>query len=64
MKHFLDCVADDEEPLETAEDGRAVLEIMFACYESAATGRRIDFPYTPSDPTSPVAVWLAARKSD
>ena len=63
MKHFLDCVANDEEPLETAEDGRAVLEIMFACYESAATGRRIDFPYTPSEPSSPVAVWLAGRES-
>ena len=63
MKHFLDCVANDDEPIETAEDGRAVLEIMFACYESAATGRRIDFPYTPSEPSSPVAVWLAGRES-
>ena len=27
MKHFLDCVVDGKEPLETAEDGRAVLEL-------------------------------------
>lgn len=62
MKHFLDCLIDGVEPLETGEDGRAVLEVMFACYESAATGRRIDFPYKPSHPSKPIEVWLESRK--
>jgi myo-inositol 2-dehydrogenase/D-chiro-inositol 1-dehydrogenase len=61
MVHFVDCVLEDQQPLETGEDGRAVLEVMFACYESAATGRRIDFPYTPSHPNSPIESWLATR---
>ena len=61
MAHFVDCVLHDQQPQETAEDGRAVLEVMFACYESAATGRRIDFPYTPSVPTRPIDSWLRAR---
>jgi hypothetical protein len=53
---------DGKEPLETGEDGRKVLEIMFACYEAAATGKRIDFPYTPSHPDRPIDSWLASRK--
>lgn len=47
MEHFVDCVLNDAEPLETGEDGREVMKIIFAAYESAATGRRIDFPYEP-----------------
>ena len=45
MQHFVDCVQKDEQPLETGEDGRAVLEILFAAYESARTGRRVDLPF-------------------
>ena len=45
MSHFVDCVLNDDEPLETGEDGRAVLEIILAAYESAATGRRVEWPY-------------------
>ena len=43
--HFVDCVADDGEPLETGEDGRAVLEIIFAAYRSAASGRKVKLPF-------------------
>jgi predicted dehydrogenase len=39
--HFVDCVANDKQPLETGEDGRAVLEILLAAYESARTGARV-----------------------
>src|SRR5712692_9433323 len=62
MVHFVDCVLEDQQPLETGEDGRAVLEVMFACYESAATGRRIEFPYKPSHPERPIDSWLARKK--
>jgi len=40
-------VANDKEPLETGEDGRAVLEIIMAAYASAGEGRRIDLPFEP-----------------
>jgi len=45
MAHFVDCVADDLEPLETGEDGRTVLEMIFAAYQSAATGRKVRLPF-------------------
>jgi len=45
MAHFVDCVADDLQPLETGEDGRAVLEMIFAAYRSAATGRKVKLPF-------------------
>ena len=44
MQHFTDCVLDDREPLETGEDGRIGLEMIYAAYRSAALGRRIAFP--------------------
>src|SRR5437763_4203625 len=37
----LNCVLNDREPPEKGEDGRAVLEIIYAAYESARTGCRI-----------------------
>ncbi len=45
FEHFIDCVANDREPLETGEDGRAVLEIIMAAYASAGSGKRIDLPF-------------------
>lgn len=47
VQQFVDAVRDGGEPLCRGEDGRAVLEILFAAYESARTGRRIDLPYAP-----------------
>jgi predicted dehydrogenase len=43
--HFLDCIKNDGEPMVTGEDGRAVLEAIFAAYESASTGRKITLPF-------------------
>lgn len=57
MQHFVDCVLNDEQPLETGEDGRAVLEIILAAYESAATGRRVDWPWQPPRDRTPQQVW-------
>jgi myo-inositol 2-dehydrogenase/D-chiro-inositol 1-dehydrogenase len=42
--HFVECVADDKQPLETGEDGRAVLEIILGAYQSAGEGRKIILP--------------------
>jgi predicted dehydrogenase len=43
MDHFARCVAEDTTPRETGEDGRAVLEIIYAAYRAARHGR-VEFP--------------------
>ena len=58
MQHFANCVANGETPLETGEDGRAALEIVFAAYESAGTGRRVELPFVPPEGKKPVELWL------
>lgn len=45
MEHFVDCVLNDKEPIETGKDGKAVLEIIFAAYQSAATGSKVEMPF-------------------
>jgi hypothetical protein len=39
MDHFARCVAEDAIPRETGQDGRAVLEIIYAAYRAARQGR-------------------------
>ncbi len=57
--HFVECMRSGAEPREGGADGRAVLEIMLACYASAAAGRRIALPYSPpADVEVPVDLWL------
>ena len=57
MAHFVDCVLNDRKPLVTGEDGRAVLEAIFAAYESAGTGRKVALPFrTPA--AKPIDLWL------
>jgi len=59
MRHFIQCILNDQTPRETGEDGRATLEIIYAAYESAGTGRRITWPYRPKHPDDiPVNLWL------
>jgi len=57
LQHFVSCVKEDTEPLETGEDGREVLEIIMAAYESAATGRRVALPFE-TDAKLPIEPWL------
>jgi myo-inositol 2-dehydrogenase / D-chiro-inositol 1-dehydrogenase len=56
MAHFVGCVRDDRAPLCTGEDGRAVLEALFAAYASAGQGRRIDLPFA-TDARRPIDLW-------
>jgi predicted dehydrogenase len=58
MAHFVRCVQGRETPLETGEDGREVLKIIYAAYESAGTGRRIAWPYQPRVVEKPIDLWL------
>lgn len=57
MQHFVDCVLNDKEPMETGEDGRAVLEMILAAYESAATGRKVTWPWDAPRDKTPAEVW-------
>ena len=57
LKHFIDCVIYDKQPLVTGEDGRAVLEVIYAAYASARLGRKINLPYAPKVKKA-IDLWL------
>ncbi|MCX7944224.1 MAG: Gfo/Idh/MocA family oxidoreductase [Deltaproteobacteria bacterium] len=63
MQHFIDCILHNKEPMESAKDGKVVLEIMIAAYLSAATGKKIEFPLkVPYKYKYPVDLWLYPLK--
>src|SRR5436305_467533 len=53
LQHFVACVKENQAPRETGEDGRAVLEAIFAAYESARTGRKVALPFA-TDAARPI----------
>ncbi|RPI42298.1 MAG: gfo/Idh/MocA family oxidoreductase, partial [Bacteroidetes bacterium] len=57
FEHFVDCVKHDRRPLVTGEDGKAVLEVIFAAYESAGTGTKVMLPFQ-TDAGRPYRLWL------
>ncbi|WP_419700772.1 Gfo/Idh/MocA family protein [Mucilaginibacter sp. NFX135] len=57
LKHFIDCVRHDKTPLVTGEDGRAVLEIIYAAYASAGQGKKIHLPFS-AQVAKPIDLWL------
>lgn len=57
LQHFIECVQQDKQPLITGEDGRAVLEIIYAAYASAGEGKKIFLPFTPKV-SKPIDLWL------
>ena len=59
LAHFVECVKHDRQPEVTGEDGRAVLEAIFAAYASAGSGRKVELPFH-SDMQKPHDLW---RKS-
>ena len=42
LRHFVDCVTENVEPVVTAEDARATLKTILAAYRSASEGRRVE----------------------
>jgi myo-inositol 2-dehydrogenase / D-chiro-inositol 1-dehydrogenase len=60
MQHFVNCVLGSEKPIETGEDGREVLKIIMAAYQSAGEGRKITWPYEPPACIKPIDLWLGA----
>jgi myo-inositol 2-dehydrogenase / D-chiro-inositol 1-dehydrogenase len=57
LAHFLKCMETGERPIESAEDGLAVLEILLACYQSAGTGAKVDLPFRPRGVKRPIDLW-------
>lgn len=63
-RDFIEAAINGRQPIETAQDGRAVLEIMLAGYQSAATGKKVSLPFKPPKGLKyPVELWLKGRKS-
>ena len=56
FEHFVDCVQNDKDPLVTGEDGRAVLEIIYAAYASAGSGKKVMLPFNPKA-DKPYKLW-------
>ena len=59
LKHFIECVREDKTPLVTAEDGRAVLQLIYAAYHSARTGQKVALPFH-AKVSKPIDLWLGA----
>ncbi len=57
LRHFIQCVQEDRAPSLTGDDGRAVLEIMMAAYESAGTGCKVSLPFA-RKVARPIDLWL------
>jgi myo-inositol 2-dehydrogenase / D-chiro-inositol 1-dehydrogenase len=59
MRHFARCVRGKETPQSTGEDGRFVQEVLYAAYESAGSGRKVQLPFRPAGVKRPIDLWLA-----
>jgi predicted dehydrogenase len=57
LMHFIDCIRNDKEPLVGGEDGKVVLEMIYAAYESARIGKKVELPFRPKV-TKPIDLWL------
>jgi myo-inositol 2-dehydrogenase / D-chiro-inositol 1-dehydrogenase len=57
LQHFIQCVREDKPPLVAGEDGRAVLEIIYAAYASARSGAKVPLPFHPKV-KKPIDLWL------
>jgi myo-inositol 2-dehydrogenase/D-chiro-inositol 1-dehydrogenase len=57
LKHFIECVREDKQPVVTGEDGRAVLELIYAAYRSAGTGQKVMLPFH-AKVSKPIDLWL------
>ena len=61
MRHFARAIRGLEAPQATGEDGRAVLEAVYAAYASAGLGQKVSFPFQPTEKL-PVYEWLRRKK--
>jgi len=57
MRHFARCARAKEQPQATGEDGRVVLEVLYAGYQSAGLGARVPLPFRPKAVRRPIDLW-------
>lgn len=62
-RHFVEVAEGTSEPRSTGSDGRRVLEIICAAYESARLGARVALPFT-SDREKAIDHWLDETGND
>jgi predicted dehydrogenase len=62
MRHFARAIRGLEASQATGEDGKVVLEAIFAAYASAGLGHKVTLPYQPTT-ERPVDEWLSRRKA-
>jgi predicted dehydrogenase len=60
MRHFVDCVRCDQPPRVTGEDARTVMEVLFAAYASAGSGRKVNLPFE-TDAAKPIDLWKPSQ---
>jgi myo-inositol 2-dehydrogenase / D-chiro-inositol 1-dehydrogenase len=60
MRHFARCVRGKETLQATGEDGRVVMQVLYAAYASAGLGQKIQMPYSPRS-TRPIEEWLGRK---
>ncbi len=60
MRHFARAIRGIESPQATGEDGKVVLEAIYAAYASAGLGHKVNLPYVPTRKL-PVDEWLDRR---
>ena len=61
MRHFARAIRGLETPQATGEDGRVVLQAVYAGYASAGLGQKVLLPFVPTA-TRPIDEWLSRRK--
>jgi predicted dehydrogenase len=62
MRHFARCVRGTEQLAASGEDGRLVMEVLYAGYASAGAGRKVELPFRPSGVSRPVDLRLGKDK--
>jgi len=62
MQHFARCVRGKEKPIATGEDGRVVQQVLYAGYQSAGAGKKVNLPFTPKAVKNPINLWLNLEK--
>ena len=61
MRHFARCVRGIDLPIVTGNDGRVVMEILYAGYYSAGTGAKVALPFRPKGIRLPIDLWRGNR---
>ncbi|AXC14147.1 Myo-inositol 2-dehydrogenase [Acidisarcina polymorpha] len=62
MRHFARAIRGLESPQATGEDGKVVLEAVYAAYASAGLGCKVSLPYQPTT-ARPIDEWLKRKQA-